>query len=188
MILQKSPQKAFSSLVSGSNPLWTNANISAIWVVDCFQCTVVHRNFVLICQKNYDKYPPLIPGVEVILYDEDIPWCTKCIGPQTFIHQGGRFKNTCELLNLRALKSSPVNKICIFQCMDKIFCVEFQRYPLKFHTKYLTHRLKDIFFHATLKFLELLDLRAYMHFWNAPLVLILTGSTLCLKQFHPVIY
>ena len=24
-------------------------------------------------------------------------------------------------------------------CMGKIFCVEFQRYPLKFHTKYLTH-------------------------------------------------
>ena len=25
--------------------------------------------------------------------------------------------------------------------MGKIFCVEFQRYPLKFHTKYLTHTL-----------------------------------------------
>ena len=45
---------------------------------------------------------------------------------------GGRFKNTYELLNLRALKFSPVNKIHIFQCMGKIFCVEFQRYPLKF--------------------------------------------------------
>ena len=38
---------------------------------------------------------------------------------------GGRFKNTYELLNLRALKSSPVNKINIFQCMGMIFCVEF---------------------------------------------------------------
>ena len=46
---------------------------------------------------------------------------------------GGRFKNTYELLNLRALKSPPVNKIHIFQCMDKIF-----------HTKYLTHTLKDM--------------------------------------------
>ena len=55
----------------------------------------------------------------------------------------GRFKKTYELLNLRALKISPVNKIHIFQCMGKIFCVEFQRYPLKFHTKYLTHTLKD---------------------------------------------
>ena len=33
----------------------------------------------------------------------------------------------------------------IFQCMGKIFCVEFQRVPLKFHTKYLTHILIDNF-------------------------------------------
>ena len=60
----------------------------------------------------------------------------------------GRFKNTYELLNLRALKFSPVNKIHIFQCMGKIFCVEFQRYPLKFHTKYLTHTLKDMILYS----------------------------------------
>ena len=59
---------------------------------------------------------------------------------------GGRFKNTYELLNLRALKYSRVNKIHIFQCMGKIFCVEFQRYPLKFHTKNLTHTVKDMIF------------------------------------------
>ena len=58
----------------------------------------------------------------------------------------GRFKNTYELLNQRALKISPVNKIHIFQCMGKIFCVEFQRHPLKFHTKYLSHTLKDTIF------------------------------------------
>ena len=67
------------------------------------------------------------------------------------IGAGGRFKNTYELLNQRALKFSYVNKIHIFQCMGKIFCVEFQRYPLKFHTKYLTHTLKDMIF---------------MQFWN----------------------
>ena len=60
----------------------------------------------------------------------------------------GRFKNTYELLNQRALKFSYVNKIHIFQCMGKIFCVEFQRYPLKFHTKYLTHTLKDMILRA----------------------------------------
>ena len=50
----------------------------------------------------------------------------------------------------------------VFQCMGKIFCVEFQRYPLKFHTKYLAHTLKDVdFIH--------LDLRAHKCFWNAPL-------------------
>ena len=59
---------------------------------------------------------------------------------------GRHFKNTYELLNLRALKISMSYKNHIFQCMGQIFCVEFQRYPLKFHTKYLTHTLKDIIF------------------------------------------
>ena len=61
---------------------------------------------------------------------------------------GGGFKNTCELLNPRALKISMLYKIC----MDKIFCVEFQRSPLKFHTKYLTHALKDVHFIHRWKF------------------------------------
>ena len=56
---------------------------------------------------------------------------------------GARFKNPNVLLNLRALKISMLYKSHIFQCMGKIFCVEFQRVPLKFHTKYLTHTLKD---------------------------------------------
>ena len=34
----------------------------------------------------------------------------------------------------------------IFQCMGKVFRVEFQRVPLKFHTKYLNHTLKDVEF------------------------------------------
>ena len=72
--------------------------------------------------------------------------CTLHPFTSTIMCSGGRFKKTYELLNLRALKISPVNKIHIFQCMSKIFCVEFQRYPLKFHTKYLTHTLKDTIF------------------------------------------
>ena len=59
---------------------------------------------------------------------------------------GGRFKNTYEILNLRAVKFSTLYKNCIFQCMGKIFCVEFQRHPLKFHPKCLTHTLKDMIF------------------------------------------
>ena len=65
---------------------------------------------------------------------------------------GGRFKNHYELLNLRALKISPLYQNHSFQCMGKIFCVEFQRYPLKFHTKYLTHTLKDVEFIHRWKF------------------------------------
>ena len=59
---------------------------------------------------------------------------------------GGRFKNAYELLNLRALKIPMLYTNRTFQCMSKIFCVEFQRVPLKFHTKYLTHTLKDVDF------------------------------------------
>ena len=53
----------------------------------------------------------------------------------------GHFKNTCKIVNLEVLKSSLLNKLHIFQRMGKIFCVEFQRVPLKFHIKYLTHTL-----------------------------------------------
>ena len=77
-------------------------------------------------------------------------WVKVCL-EQSCLAPGGRFKNAYELLTLRALKFSHVNKIHIFQCMGKIFCMEFQRYPLKFHTKYLTHTLKDMIF---------------MQFWN----------------------
>ena len=64
----------------------------------------------------------------------------------------GRFKNTYELLNLKALKISMLYKIHIFQCMGKIFCGKFQRVPLKFHAKYLTHTLKDVDFISNWKF------------------------------------
>ena len=95
-------------------------------------CTITSGNYA---------YPNLIAYISYTL--------RAMIHPQAI--PGGRFKNTYELLNQRALKFSYVNKIHIFQCMGKIFCVEFQRYPLKFHTKYLTHTLKDMIF---------------MQFWN----------------------
>ena len=48
-----------------------------------------------------------------------------------------------ELLNLKEHLNIHLWKIHIFQCMDKIFCVECHRVPFKFRTKYLTHTLKD---------------------------------------------
>ena len=66
--------------------------------------------------------------------------------------QGGISKTAYELLNLRALKISILYKNHIFQCMGKIFCVEFQRVPLKFHTKYLAHTLNDVDFLHRRKF------------------------------------
>ena len=59
--------------------------------------------------------------------------------------------------NVRALKSSLLNKIHIFQCMDKIFWRN-----LKFHTKYLTHTLKDTLFIPCWNFNSLRPSDAYM--------------------------
>ena len=53
------------------------------------------------------------------------------------------------------------------QCKGKIFCVEFQMVPLKFHTKYLTHTLKDTIFIQCWQF-KLSDLRAHTRFWTSP--------------------
>ena len=65
---------------------------------------------------------------------------------------GGHFKNAYELLNLGALQISMLYKNYIFQCMGMLFCVEFQRLPLKFHAKYLTDTLKDVDFIPRWKF------------------------------------
>ena len=46
--------------------------------------------------------------------------------------------------------------------MEARFCVEFQRIPLKFQAKYLTHTLKDIIV------IQLLESRAHARFLNAP--------------------
>ena len=39
-----------------------------------------------------------------------------------------------------------LDKPRVFQCVGYIFCVKFQRVPLKFHTRYLTDILKDAIF------------------------------------------
>ena len=61
----------------------------------------------------------------------------------------GAFKK--KLSNLRALKISTLCKNYIFQRMGKIFCVEFQRYPLKFHTKYLNPYIERCVFNSDMK-------------------------------------
>ena len=51
----------------------------------------------------------------------------------------------------------------------KIFCVDFQRYPLKFHIKYLTHTLREIYFIASWKFKSSYIYELILFFWNSPL-------------------
>ena len=122
--------------------IWTNAGLLSIGHLG------THFNEILIKTKNFSftimhlkilsaKWQPFCPGGNEL----SLP-----------VTSGGRFKNTYELLNLRALKISKLHKNHIFQCMGKIFCVEFQRVPLKFHTKYLTHTLKDVDFIHIWKF------------------------------------
>ena len=52
-------------------------------------------------------------------------------------------------------------------------CVEFQRYPLKFHTKYLNHILKDTIFTQYWN-LKSLDLRAHWQFKMPPMPMMLS--------------
>ena len=75
--------------------------------------------------KQYLRYWPFMRGIHrhrwiPLTKASDADHCY-------FLWSGRRFKNTNELFKLRALKFSLVNKIYIFQCMGKIFCVEFQR-------------------------------------------------------------
>ena len=73
-----------------------------------------------------------------------------------------------ELINLRALRFSPVNEMHIFQCMGKIFCEEFQRSPFEIPHKISYPYIERCDFYTTLKFKELLNLRSHKYFWNAP--------------------
>ena len=49
------------------------------------------------------------------------------------------------------LKISTQYKNDIFKYIEKIFCVDFWRYPLKFNIKYLTQTLKDVYFDQSLR-------------------------------------
>ena len=59
-----------------------------------------------------------------------------------------------KFVNLGVLKFSILCKNPIFPCMGEIFWEEFQRYPLKFHIKYLTHTLKDALFAKKCRFMS----------------------------------
>ena len=72
-------------------------------------------------------------------------WCW------SYLNAGGHLKNINKLLDLGALTPYEIH---MFQCMGNIFCVEFQRAPLKFHTKYVTHTSKDIIILQNLNFLN----------------------------------
>ena len=132
--------------------IWTNDEILLIGSLGTNFSQILIKIYTFSFKKMHwkmssGKWRPSCLSLNVLI----VVWFKASVNLQqerviTCAYFGGRFKNTYELLNLRALKFSPVNKSHIFQCLGKIFCVEFQRYPLKFHTKYLTHTLKDMIF------------------------------------------
>ena len=67
-------------------------------------------------------------------------------------HQRDVSISVWEIMSLTNLKMSTLYENRIFQCMGKIFCVKFQRYPLEFQTKYLTHTLNNAKFLQCFKF------------------------------------
>ena len=77
-------------------------------------------------------------------------------------------RNAYELVKLGAIKSSVLNKLHIFQCRGDIFFVEFLKYRLKFHTKYLTHTLQDAILYPKLKNLRTLRLTSSYGFLKRP--------------------
>ena len=83
--------------------------------------------------------------------------------------------NTYELVILRALKISILYKNDIFQCMGKMFCMKFQRFPFEIPHKISYPYIERWWFHTMLKIQELLDLRARKCFWNGPLAAICFG-------------
>ena len=82
---------------------------------------------------------------------------------------GGHFKNAYELLNLRNLKFSTLYENHIFQCIGKIFCVEFQRY-LWNSTEYIsTIHWKMCSLLKIINIYKPQDLQARQMFSNPPL-------------------
>ena len=133
-----------SVFVSGCYPAaWAYARLNMLFKKGISLCCDNYRGISII-NSIYKIYDYILCNRLMKWYSPD--------HEQAGAQPGGRFKNTYELLNLRALKISKLHKNHIFQCMGKIFCVEFQRVPLKFHTKYLTHTSKDVDFIHIWKF------------------------------------
>ena len=127
---------------------WTDADLMSILPLGILFNIFIYKILkieTLSYEKTSAKWRPFCFGLSV--FPVTI-WAHNAALDVTvrIMHQLWSLKNAHELLNLRALKISMLYKNHIFQCKGKIFCVEFQRLPLKFQTKYLTHTLKDVDF------------------------------------------
>ena len=138
-----------------------NKNIKCTLLALQEENVLITDGFPLLRANNAER---LSMSWHLCLYHEGIllghrPLCWSC--------PGGHFKNTYELLNLRALKFSHVNTICIFQCMGKIFCVEFQRY-LWNSTQNILHIHWKISFLYNMDILRALRFKSSYTFFEPP--------------------
>ena len=101
--------------------------LSFVYIKD-IQLAEICRNMGICDVSGQWPHGKYIPDFTSFLIIKEAP------GKGEMERSGDRFKNTYELLNVRALKFSCLNKMHIFQCMGKILCVEFQRVPLKYNT------------------------------------------------------
>ena len=83
--------------------------------------------------------------------------------PKNELHQNEISAKRHKFLSRRPLTISKLHvfKNRIFHCMAKIVFMESQRYSLKFHIKYLTHILKDVYS------IEMWNFRSSKCFWNS---------------------
>ena len=68
----------------------------------------------------------------------------------------GRFRNTCEFLDLRGFEFSNANQIHIFQCIRNIYAWNSKGY----HWQWVQHIL---LIHPTISFFEWLDFQAHLY-------------------------
>ena len=165
------PKKSLEEHIIPGSPMYKNCSpgkpeIASVGNFSWYQfnfgetiSSLIIISFILVLYINSPMYNAKtnIQITEIQISRQSYGLCTI---RQLDIMTWGRFKNTFELLNLRALKFSPVIKIHFFQCKGKIFCVEFQRYRLKFHKNILPIHW-TVCFYTTLKLSELLHLRAH---------------------------
>ena len=115
-------------LLSCSERYWYRIDVPKCFpnVSKCFACDVTMQYTFHFRTLKLCIFPLLKPQADPIRRSNHFPW----------MEWQWRVKNVNELLDLRPPKFS-IYKSRMFQFMVKIFCVEFQRFFMKFHKNVL---------------------------------------------------
>ena len=113
-------------------------------IVLCYNRIIGPRKCRSIYFQNYSMLRDCVASIKVVCCNVYIHVYKYILGSTTWIwisiykmgqDQQRHFKSIYERLNQWAGEILIVNTNPIFQCMGKTFCVEFQRFTSKFHTK-----------------------------------------------------